>query len=211
MIITFETIARQCGLPLCSTDGARLYGGHSPRVTGAQALATAGAEVSKIKIFARHSGEAIFRYVAEAPLTSLRHELGRSTALARGSADSKAFKILETQLKLLSDKITIQDETIAALSTLQREHRVIAYVQNVKTRAIHGQRAGDSSSTICGWKVGRAQIKRGAIRFLNTIQGECWEILCSDCLSPEREAATFLEQAHVARVADSSDKRLLAQ
>jgi len=211
MVITFETIAQQCGLPLCSNDGARLYGGHSARVTGAQALATAGSEVSKIRIFARHSGEAILRYVAEAPLTSLRHELGRSTAATKGSADSKAFKNLEAQLKTLFAKVTEQQETIAALSTLQREHRIVAYVQNLSTLAIHGQRAGDSSSAICGWKVGRALVKRGAVRFLSTIQGECWEILCSDCLSPEREAAKLLEQAHVNRLADSSNKRILAQ
>ena len=67
MVTTFEILAQRCGLPLFSNDGARLYGGHTARVAGAQALATAGAEVAKIRIFARHSGEAILRNVSEAP------------------------------------------------------------------------------------------------------------------------------------------------
>ena len=115
---------------------------------------------------ARHSGDAILRYVAEAPLSSLRHELGRSSASSKGlSADSLVFKTLFSQLKLLSDKVDAQEATIAALSKYTSERRVIAYVQNLHTLAIHGQRAGDSSSTICGMKVGPARIKRGVVRF----------------------------------------------
>ena len=56
--------------------GLRLFGGHTPRVTGAQVLAAVGIEVNTIRILARHSGEAILRYVAEAPLRSLRADLG---------------------------------------------------------------------------------------------------------------------------------------
>ena len=211
MVITFETLAQQCGLPLCSSDGARLFGGRSPRVAGAQALASSGAEVSKIKIVARHSGEAILRYVAEAPLASLQHELGRSATATKGFNDSAAFKNLQRQLKLLSAKFDEQQATIAALSTLQSEHRVIAFVQNLSTLAIHGQRAGDSSTTICGMKVGSARIKRGAVRFLNTIQGECWETLCEHCLLPERNAARVLEQASVDKLPNSAAKDLLVR
>ena len=93
MVATYEYLALKCGLLLCSPDGARLFGGHTARVAGAQALAASGAEVTKIRIFARHSGDAIIRYVAEAPLLSLRHELGRSTAAAKGlPADSILFR-----------------------------------------------------------------------------------------------------------------------
>ena len=210
MVTTFELLAQQCGLPLCSTDGARLYGGHTARVAGAQALASAGAEVAKIKIFARHSGDAILRYVSEAPLSSLRHELGRSSASSKGfSADSLVFKTLVAQLKSLATKVEAQDAAISALTSLTSDRRVIAYVQNLVALAIHGQRAGDSSSTICGMKVGPARIKRGAVRFLNTIASECWETLCERCLRPEREAAKALEQEAITRLPDSSSKRLL--
>ena len=97
----------------------------------------------KIKIFARHSGDAILRYVAETPLTSFRHELGRP-ATSRGT-DSKAVKILLQQLKLLSARVELHDAAITALHAQPGEQRVLSYVQNLHTRAIHGQRAGDSS------------------------------------------------------------------
>ena len=71
----------------------------SPRVAGAQALATAGAEINKIRIFARHSGEAILLYVAEAPLTSPRHDLGRLAAPSKGTTgDAKIIQSLTEQL-----------------------------------------------------------------------------------------------------------------
>jgi hypothetical protein len=181
-------------------------------VAGAQALATAGAEVNKIRIFARHSGEAILRYVAEAPLTSLRHDLGRQTATTKGTAaDSKIIQSLIQQLKILSDKVEEHDSAVDALITFTREHRVIAYVQNLSTLAIHGQRAGDSKTTICGFPVGPARVKRGAVKFLHSITGESWENLCEQCLLPEREAAIALEQLSIHRLPDSSSKRLLAQ
>jgi hypothetical protein len=65
---TFEVIGERLGQPITSSAGLRLFGGHSPRVTGAQLFAALGVEVTKIRILARHSGDAILRYVAEAPL-----------------------------------------------------------------------------------------------------------------------------------------------
>lgn len=210
LVSTYEYLALQCGLQLCSPEGARLFGGHSTGVAGAQALAAAGAEVSEIRIFARHSGDAIIRYVAEAPLLSLRRELGRSTVASKGrSADSILLKTLESRLQLLADQVEAQNVTIDALSKFSGEQRVIAYVQNCLTLAIHGQRAGDSSSTMCGMKVGPARVKRGAVRFLNTIAGESWELMCERCLKPERVAAIALEQRSIARLPDSSSKELL--
>ena len=111
--------------------------------------------------------------------------------------------------KKLAAKVEVLEAAIADLSTLTREHRVIAYVQNLVTLAIHGQRAGDSSSTICGFKVGPARVKRGAVRFLNTINGESWKLLCERCLRPEREAAKALELGSISRLEDSASKRLL--
>ena len=76
VVATFEALGSLLGQPLFNATGVRLFGGHSPRVTGAQALAAAGIEINKIRILARHSGETILRYVAEAPLKSLRSDLG---------------------------------------------------------------------------------------------------------------------------------------
>jgi len=212
MVTTFELLAQRCGLPLCSSDGARLYGGHTARVEGAQALATAGAEVSKIRIFARHSGEAILRYVAEAPLTTLRHDLGKFTASTKGSTDeSKVVKALMVQLKTLAEKVEAHEFAVGALVTFTREHRVISYVQNLETMAIHGLRSGDGSSTICGFDVGPRRIKRGVLKFLPGIIGECWENLCERCLRPEREAAIALEKLAINRLENSPSKKFLDQ
>jgi len=210
MVLTFEHLAQQCGLPLCSADGARLYGGHSPRVAGAQALASAGAEVAQVRIFARHSGDAILRYVAESPLASMRHDLGKRAASTKGFSDAAVLKTLLDQLKTLAAKVDAQDAAITALTALSSD-RVLAYVQNLHTKAIHGQRAGDSSSTICGMKVGPARIKRGAVRFLSSISGESWRDLCERCLRPELEAGKALEEKSIGSIPDSASKRFLLQ
>jgi len=208
MVLTFEHLAQQCGLPLCSADGARRYGGHSARVAGAQALANAGAEVAKIRIFARHSGEAILRYVAESPLSSITRDLGKRAASSKGVADSAAFKKILILFKNLAEKVDAHETAIAALQALSSD-RILVYVQNLHTKAIHGQRAGDSSSTICGMKVGPARIKRGVVRFLNTISGENWRDLCERCLRPELEAAKALEQGDINRLPSTPSMRVL--
>ena len=76
VVDTFEAIGDLLGQPLTSVDGLRLFGGHTPRVIGAQTFAAMGIEVNKIRILARHSGDTILRYVVEAPLRSLRADLG---------------------------------------------------------------------------------------------------------------------------------------
>ena len=111
----------------------------------------------------------------------------------------------------MAAKVEVHDAAVTSLITFTREHRVIAYVQKLSTLAIHGQRAGDVSSTICGFNVGPARIKRGAVKCLNTISGESWENLCERRLLPERKAAMALEEILINRLADSSSKRLLEQ
>ena len=64
------------GQPLDDHVGARRFGGHTPRITGSRVLAAAGMEVNKLRIIARHSGDTILRYVSDAPLKSLRADLG---------------------------------------------------------------------------------------------------------------------------------------
>ena len=68
VVETFEEIGLLTGMPLLGTDVIRLFGGHTPRVTGSRIYAAGGIEVNKIRILARHSGDMILRYVAEAPL-----------------------------------------------------------------------------------------------------------------------------------------------
>ena len=65
-----------------SAAGLRLFGGHTARITGAQVLAAIGLEINKIRLLAIHSGDTILRYVSEAPLKSLKSDLGLGPPVA---------------------------------------------------------------------------------------------------------------------------------
>ena len=73
---TFEALGSTMGQPTVNDTGLRLFGGHTSRGTGAQVLTAMGAEINKVRVLARHSGDTILRYVAEAPLKSVRADLG---------------------------------------------------------------------------------------------------------------------------------------
>jgi hypothetical protein len=192
VVETFEALARRCGRPVLSAEGLRLYGGHSARVTGAQVLAAHGIEVNKIRILARHSGDAILRYVSDAPLTTLRADLGLVGPLDSGassSTSSTCSRALSAKLAKALDTLAKQAVSIEALRKLVTQRDAIIFVQNISTGAIHGARAGDSTHTICGWSVSPARQRRGGLRWLTTISTEPWWNLCERCLGPERQAA----------------------
>ena len=90
VVDTFEALGATMGQPLHDHVGARRFGGHTPRATGSRVLAAGGMEVNKARIMARHSGDTILRYVADAPLKSLRADLGLSSipALKRRACTS---------------------------------------------------------------------------------------------------------------------------
>ena len=75
IVLALEATVSGYGAPIMQPSGARLLGGHSFRVTGAQMLAALGVEVVKIMVLARWAGEAVLRYVREAPLDTLPAEV----------------------------------------------------------------------------------------------------------------------------------------
>jgi hypothetical protein len=186
---TFEAVATQLGLSLLTAEGTRAYGGHSLRVTGAQSLAAHGIEVTKIRILARHSGEAILRYVAQAPLTTLRADLGLVDTHTQGQSSRAPLAQYTRRLDGALARLDIQAQQIQALQVLAVETRTVVYVENLLTNSIHSLRHGDASHTACGWNIGQQRQRRGGIRWLDTIQGCCWKSLCERCLLPERQAA----------------------
>ena len=122
IVETFELLGARCGQPTASAAGLRLFGGHTARVTGAQAYATAGVEVNKIRILARHSGESILRYVAETPLKSVRHDLGLGTSASSVPAPEltpihERIDALQLALTALADTASSQQATSSAPST----------------------------------------------------------------------------------------------
>ena len=77
-------------------------------MTGAHLFAALGIEVNKIRLLARHSREAIMRYVAEAHLRSFRACLGlQPSGSAMPSAFANAAVSFATRLKLKSMEAAI--------------------------------------------------------------------------------------------------------
>ena len=195
MVLTLEHFATQCGEPLVNSAGLRVFGGHSMRVTGAQTLAAQGIEVSKIRILARHSGDAVLRYVAEAPLTTLRADLGISESSASTIVHASGARVWKHKVEAALAKLDKQEAQISALQRVVTASRAIVFAQNLRTMAIHAMRPGDSVHTACGWGVGPRMQARGGVRWLHTIEGELWTRLCERCLLPERRAAQLTAQA----------------
>ena len=163
IVLSFEAIGAACGQPLVSAAGLRLFGGHTPRVTGAQLYAALGLEINKIRLPARHSGETIMRYVAEAPLRSLRTDLGLapsgSIIAAPGASTSRATTALAKRINGL-------EALVATLEARVREHKAEfqqpappalrgappqRWITNMATLTVHRTRINDDARTICGW------------------------------------------------------------
>jgi hypothetical protein len=128
VISALEATIQAYGEPVVSTTGGRLYGGHSFRVTGAEKLASLGLEVIKIMVLARWAGETILRYVREAPLANLSHEVAQlekrrdlvtTLGLVADGAETISSKIsnLEQQLEALIRNKKLETDAAA----LERE------------------------------------------------------------------------------------------
>ena len=196
------------GQPLYSSEGMRLFGGHTPRVTGAQTLAARGVEVNKLRILARHSGDTIMRYVADAPLRSLRSDLGLSsvgvsprtpaaglaapsTPVSFGIPTSKSTDSLlaarvrkvEALLSRLQDDMAVQAQDVVGIATgfARSDNRI--FVQNVATATVHFARSNDDGHTACGWRFATA---RSTYRVLHSLLDLPYSMICERCLPTER-------------------------
>jgi len=216
VVETFEELGLLTNMPLYNPEGMRLFGGHSPRVTGSRVYAACGIEVNKIRILARHSGDMILRYVAEAPLDSLRADLGLSDlqraisgapapstpflpapgtpgrAAKEGRAANARLLLLERALSDLQQTVQTQAQDVVAMATAfcRTDQRI--FVQNTASAAVHFARYGDSRSAACGWPFGTARkLKDGrpAFRILDNLVNIPGTMMCETCLPLERTVA----------------------
>ena len=207
---TFEVIGERLGQPTTSSAGLRLFGGHSPRVTGAQLFAALGVEINKIRILARRSGEAILRYVAEAPLKSIKADLGwkasgstsssSSTPFAGGASNSTSA-LVRARMRKLESAVAALEETVhtraldivAVASGFARpDDRV--FVQNVVTAAIHQAKPNDGNSTLCGWHFAGSR-KKGAgaaYRIVHSLANMPATMICERCMPTEMALAAVI-------------------
>lgn len=220
MVHTFEAIGGLCGMPLRNKDGLRLFGGHSLRVTGAQALAACGIEISKLRILARHSGDAIMRYVADSPLASLRTDLGlvprvgeassssSSSSSVRASIDELAVghRLLLAKVDAALTQLAAHEARLAAPSSVPVVRGPRApFCQNMRTLAVHALRSLDKGRTICGWDISLVAHDAGALQFVTDLHTQPHWRWCERCLLTEKRAAELASIA-VAPCADSDDE-----
>ena len=221
VVETFEELGIMTGMPLFNAEGMRLFGGHTPRVTGARLYAACGIEVNKVRILARRSGDMIPRYVAEAPLDSLRADLGLSDlqrvgsgvpapstpflsapgtpgrAAREGRAPNARLLLLERALSDLQETVQTQAQDVVAMATAfcRTDQRI--FVQNTASAAVHFARYGDSRSAACGWSFGTARkLKDGKppFRILDNLVNIPGSMMCETCLPLERTIALSIRE-----------------
>ena len=194
IVATFEALAELVSQPTRADTGARLLGGHSARITGAQVLAAAGVEVNKLRILARHSGDTILRYVGEAPLAALRLDLGRSVAPVvpappRPSGTRRVaarLRNLEAAVLRLDAKAALPLPATTGTSTGSAD----TLVENLTSSVMHRFRT-TGVITICGWNTGKSRSNGGNIATYadSELADRPWWMMCDKCLSTEREVA----------------------
>jgi hypothetical protein len=206
VVSTFEAIGVMLGQPLYSETGIRMFGGHSARVTGAQALASLGVDVNKIRILARHSGDTILRYVADAPLRSLRADLFTLTARASASSSSASCtaSAVQARLRKLESSMTevrndaqahAQDVVALATGFARTDNRV--FVQNTITATVHLALSLDGGHAACGWRFATARrvANSPAFRIIGTLVDLPGTMLCERCMPTERAVALSIAGA----------------
>ena len=170
-----------------------------------------GVEINKLRILARHSGDSILRYVADAPLKSLRSDLGlpatgltsssSSSSFALGAKSSKALdlvlsrlKKLETAMVTLQVYLQTQAQDLVGLAAGFAKPDPRVFVQNTTSGAVHYAKVNDDRHTVCGWPFGAARKKSvgSPYRFVPCLNGMPGHLICKTCLPTERAVALSL-------------------
>ena len=74
VVVALEVASAASGMLTIDTNGKRVLGRHSFRVTGSRHWSRLGMELLKLQLFARWGSTTILRYVKEAPLSLLTSE-----------------------------------------------------------------------------------------------------------------------------------------
>ena len=158
------------------------------RVTGAQSLAAHGLEIAKIKFLARRSSQVIERYVSDAPLTSLRSDLGLPS---NPHTFSKPIKLMESKMLSVEDQLALHDARIIACESRMTTETIAApqerLIQNIPSQVVHQIRHGTQATTVCGWQFD-SQLRLGNITNAVTPLDVEWWLVCDKCMQSLRAA-----------------------
>ena len=128
-----------CGQMLLTENGLRRFGGHTPRVSGSRFYSAIGLETNKIRILARHSGDTILRYIQEAPLKSIRVDLGMaaqgraskaasSSSAAASVHTSKQVSVLEAKIEELERALQVHAQELTTLYEAAKKGVATSYI-----------------------------------------------------------------------------------
>lgn len=143
VVRTSELLGECCEQPIFTEHGLRRLSGHTPRVSGSLFYAALGLEVNKIRLLARHSGDTILRYVKDAPLKSIRADLGIAlqgkspTASSSRSSSSTVATAriisLEAKVAELERALQAHMQKLTSLNAAAQQNSIKAFVQNTTT------------------------------------------------------------------------------
>lgn len=103
---TFEAIAVRLGLPILYPNGARVFTGHSARVTGARHLASTNIELWRIQLFGRWGSAVFLHYIQDAPNIQMQ-------TLALESSAMLSIQTAKAQLEALVRQVQTKQEPLA--------------------------------------------------------------------------------------------------
>ena len=99
-----EALALKLNVPILTSSGARIFGGHVWRVSGAVHLVILMVEVWIIQILFRWASKTVLRYVAEAPLKGLAKKYSKSaTSLQQQHSQDDLMGLIEGIQKKIRD------------------------------------------------------------------------------------------------------------
>ena len=196
--------------------GARLYGGHSFRVTGAQRLAAAGVEIIKIMVLARWASEVVLRYVKDAPLVGLseqvktledKKDLAKLLEKAADGAENLNTKMSDIEGRL--QKLIVEQETWASDREVANSQLGLPpFVTNGRTKKLKLHRSSVDGMEFppylwrakCGFRFAFSGFTRHW-----TVQDFDVKTLCGTCFGQEVNIDDGNSSAESAEVESSSE------
>ena len=103
---TFEALAVRLGLPTLHPNGARMFTGHSARVTGARHLAATNVELWRIQLFGRWGSSVFLHYIQDAPNVQMQ-------TLALESSAMLSIQSAKAQLEALVRQVETSRQSVA--------------------------------------------------------------------------------------------------
>lgn len=221
MIDGIRTVAAACGSELTYIDlrgrVRQLFGGHAPRVAGAQFLARHGVDFYIIQLVGRWASSAILRYIQQAPL-AIQHRLAANispperTQAVPSAASASVPAIADLEEKGTTDVVQFQ-HLVDSLRAELRKTTVLAtqdtefFVINKNTSFVHRPDDLEHISPSAEWKAKGCKWRYGQLSYLRTKVLPNNPLLCPGCFGIKKARTCAAKSKPVPAIApvQSSD------